>query len=110
MSVYDLMCELADLIPDYGERQEEYDKIMDAIVKKLAWIRGRKPTQEEQDSADGGYILCVSGKADHVTYDHAIIVSEFNWYEDGKWYINGIHYDTVTVHGRMLPPDWEEDV
>jgi len=38
-SVYDLICELADMIPDYGEREEEYNPLMDRIVEaSTGWI------------------------------------------------------------------------
>ena len=33
-TIYDLICELADMIPDYGDREEEYNEIMDEIIKK----------------------------------------------------------------------------
>lgn len=34
-TVYDLLCELADMIPDYGEREEEYNALMDKIVEAV---------------------------------------------------------------------------
>lgn len=40
-TIYDPICELADMIPDYGDREEEYNEIMDEpiyvrLIKKQA--------------------------------------------------------------------------
>lgn len=55
-SAYDLICELADTIPDYGAQQEEYDRLMDAILAKAGrWI----PVTEDIPEDYGNYLVQV---------------------------------------------------
>lgn len=73
------------------------------------WIKDRMPTEAEEEEVFGtGFILCISGKRKNITYDHAIIMGPEAEVKDGKWYINGLQARGITVHGWMLPPDWEE--
>ena len=71
------------------------------------WVTDREPTSYECDSAgDTGFILCVSGQRNHIGYDHAIVMGDC-LYEEGQWFISGIGADGLTIHGWMLPPEWE---
>lgn len=72
------------------------------------WITDRTPTNNEiEEAGDVGFILCVSGKRDNFTYEHAILMYD-NFYEDDKWYIFGVADDSLTIHGWLMPPAWEE--
>ncbi len=59
-----------------------------------------KPVPEDGDT----FVLCVSGKDGNVTYDRAIIASDSNGYENGRWYINGV-FKPLTVIGWYIVPD-----
>lgn len=76
----------------------------------MQWIKDRTPTEEEQEQTDKGFIVCISGKANNRTYDHAIEMKIY--FERGRWHDdNGLidtETDDITVHGWMLPPRWEE--
>lgn len=83
----------------------------------VQWITDRDPTLEEREAVEAtGFIICLSGTLDNVTYDHAIDMQD-NWYEDGRWYLHGVHpnktiglqgdeHEVFKVHGWMLPPAW----
>lgn len=72
----------------------------------MKWITDRTPTQAETDYAgDVGFILCISGRIGPQIYDYAIVMGDC-YYDDGKWYINGVYKKGITVHGWMLPPAW----
>ena len=92
--------ELAGMLLEAANRLEELS---------TAWITDREPTDDEVKYAgDCGFILCISGTRGSQRYDHAIVMDD-NYYEGGRWYIRGGgRPDTITVHGWMLPPAWEE--
>ena len=73
------------------------------------WITGRTPTEDEVEAAgDIGFIICISGTNDTQTYEHAVDM-DGNYYDDGEWYLHGVKMpETITVHGFMLPPEWED--
>ena len=73
------------------------------------WVTDRPPHPDEcEEAGDVGFILCVSGCMGNWTYDHAIMMGD-NSYEHG-WVIGGIAADSsITVHGWMMPPEWEEE-
>jgi hypothetical protein len=91
-------------------------------LQERTWITDRDPTPEECEAVEAtGFIICLSGTLDNVTYDHAIDMQD-NWYEDERWYLHGAHpnktkglqgdeHEVFKVHGWMLPPSWdiEED-
>lgn len=78
-----------------------------AIAALNGWITDRDPTPEEiEATGDVGFILCISGEYVAQTYDHAIDMN-FNYFDDGKWYIHGVQQRWATVHGWMMPPSWE---
>lgn len=59
------------------------------------------------DAGDTGFIICCSGKAGSVIYDHAILMN-YVFFEEGKWAIDGIFRRNITVHGFMTPPSWPD--
>lgn len=67
---------------------------------KGVWISAETPPVTRKV----GLILCVSGEH----YDHAIIIDGLNSYENGKWYIQGIYSDAITVHAWFEIPGYEE--
>jgi len=70
------------------------------------WVKDRDPTDEEVlDAGDVGFIVCASGERGSWILDHATIMGDC-FFEDGKWYISGIHDDKLKVLGWMLPPIW----
>lgn len=78
-SVYDLICELADTIPDYGAQQEEYDRLMDAILIKAGrWI---PVTEDIPDNEDMCLVSCKTQKG----------VRSVNraYYSNGSWHGSG---------------------
>lgn len=78
-SAYDLICELADTIPDYGEQQEEYDRLMDAILAKAGrWI---PVTEDIPDNEDMVLVSCKTQKG----------VRSVNraYYSRGAWHGSG---------------------
>ena len=58
----------------------------------------RLPQDEEQE-----YILCVNGTCGNITYDHSVLAGG-NYYEDGKWYIDGVLKKNVEVLAWMPLP------
>jgi hypothetical protein len=71
------------------------------------WITDRNPFESECEYVgDVGFILCVSGQRINVGYDHAIVMTEC-YFEDGEWSICGVSAHDLTIHGWMLPPEWE---
>lgn len=64
------------------------------------WIPTSNPPKDE----DAEYILCVSGKDGNITYENAVLLGP-NYYEDGKWYINGVLKDNVEVLAYMPSPE-----
>ena len=76
------------------------------------WVTDRVPTPDEREEAgDTGFIVCVSGCMGNWTYDHAICMGDcFYEPETGGWAVNGLLVDsTITIHGWMMPPEWEEE-
>lgn len=53
------------------------------------------------------YMVCVNGKSGNKTYDHAVLPS--GMIEDGKWYIDGIHEDSIEVLAWMPYPELYEE-
>lgn len=63
------------------------------------WIPADNPPTDE----DMEYILCVSGRDGNITYENAVLLGP-NYYEDGKWYIDGVLKDNVEVLAYMPSP------
>ena len=113
-----------EMYEDYihEEQQEELEKFLyywgvqnertvaEELLKHYSigrWITDRNPFESECEYAgDTGFILCVSGQRNHIGYDHAIVMGDCT-FEEGQWFISGIGADGLTIHGWMLPPEWE---
>ena len=110
--------ELAGMMLEAANRLEYTD--MQLRMADRGWITDRGPTPEECEAVDAtGFIICLSGTIDNVTYVHAIDMSD-NVYEDGRWYLhgatpnktiglNGDEHEVWTLHGWMLPPTWGKE-
>lgn len=93
---------------DYIELKEEVlhsaipkksqGKILDALAQR--WIS----VEEALPEFDEEVIVCVSGKDGNITYEHAVLGGN-NFYDNGKWYIDGVYRENVKIHAWMRLPD-----
>ena len=96
--------------------QQDLDRVT-TILRERTWITDRDPTPEEvEEAGDIGFIICISGRINEQTFDHAVCMQD-NFYEDWRWYycgaypskiaVDGKEIEKYTVHGWMMPPSWE---
>lgn len=75
--------------------------------QKMRWHPWPEEVPEDEDLE---YILCISGEVGNHKYDHAVVMND-NYFENGKWFINGSGHDNLTIHAWMEPPEpYTEDL
>lgn len=67
------------------------------------WIPCSRRLPSCDDLKDIGVIATVEGREGNVVYTHGVVSDA--WYEDGKWYVNGVLLETAKVTARMPFPE-----
>ena len=71
------------------------------------WIPCSRRLPNSDDMKDIGVIATVEGREGNVIYKHGVVSDA--WYEDGKWYINGVLLETAKVTAWMpFPKGYKE--
>ena len=71
------------------------------------WIPCSERLPSSEDLKDIGVIATVEGREGNVSYKHGVVSDA--WYEDGKWYVNGVLLETAKVTAWMpFPKGYKE--
>ena len=96
-------------IEDLGDTEvirEAKDMAIEALQDDWIPVSERLP-KYMVDMWDEGVIATVNGREDNIIYENGIVPDA--WFEDGKWYVNGVELKNAKVVAWMpLPEPYKE--